>query len=317
MTDEMNRLSASEGDADLESQRANLERRREHAARQAESAKVVRESEAKTINKRLGELRGFIAGFLNKYTDGIVKVDDLDLNDKLQDWNDAFARGEVPKPFQKRRLEKDPGKAGDLIYYAAIVNLIRSRIDAGLAWAVPAANMLADTRDSEYLTAALELDGKLAKAKDHQQQVDLRKFEATKFYDRSLPEFMEGLRITLGLLCAMDPEHLLLGVKRMRHQREAATNAHTQAAIKYFSLIIQKREVRTLEEILHWAGTSYIPKVDLDGNTYSFKKEDGFLVISVRAEDGTSEEVYRQNLSKKSNLYKWRRAALDRLAKPS
>ena len=78
---------------------------------------------------------------------------------------------------------------------------------------------------------------------------------------------------------------------------------------------MEGQDVRQLEEVLQWAGTSYYPQVKCEGTVFTFAKANGKLVISVRRQD-TEEVIRRQDLTKRSTLYEWLAEAKKRVQRP-
>ena len=126
----------------------------EQRAYKHEGLRTVRDMYARSIRESLTKLEGFLADFLEKYTDGSVSPDDFSIKYRLWDWNKAFGRGEVPAAFRGRSLEGDASKAGGLIYYGMLVSSLRSTIEHGLGLGLPGANRLTDAQQAELLTSS-------------------------------------------------------------------------------------------------------------------------------------------------------------------
>ena len=209
--------SATTAERDL----ADLELLRQQAVEGNEAAKGIRATEAKAIRRHLARLESFIQEFLAKYTDGSVSADDPDLDHRLFEWNAQLGRGEVPAEFRGRSLEQDPTKAGDFLYYALLVRILRSSVEQGLGSALPAGRLVADGREVEVRIETLRIEGDPSAVSKLEEQNHHRNFEAARGFDEAFPPLVEALRLALGLLASMDPGDLIRGARQLHQAREA------------------------------------------------------------------------------------------------
>lgn len=284
-----------------------LERNKRQAEEAQERAQRLRQVEAQTIERYLGNLEGFAEAAIGKHTEGSVSLSDL-LNN-LFDWNDDLLEGRTPAELQGTALETDRERAGALLSYVMLVQSLRSDAERGIVHAKSAAGRSADTRAAELLTLKLQLQGEFERAQDHQEEVVQRMRSALQLYDEALPDLLEALRIALGLLASMDPEDLLEHAHQRQRRQEAARKLYKRAGVDLFRRIIAGEGTETLEEIWQWAGTGYYRTVEVEGTRFQFEKRGDGLKISAIGEDGLPYLIRNQSFVK-STLYEWRTEAL-------
>ena len=209
----------------VDGQRERLELERQEITQENQAERGVREMDAKVIRDHLAALKGFIREFVTKYTDGSVAPDDPDLDHRIFEWQEQFGRGKVPPELRGGGLEDDPSKFGDLGYYSLLVSQIQQNIEQGLGSGLPAGHLFADTLLAELRTEELRSEGRESEADEQQRQVNIRKIEVARGYEEGFPQLLTALRLALGLLASMDPEHLIRGARQLVHAREAGSAA--------------------------------------------------------------------------------------------
>jgi hypothetical protein len=185
----------------------------------------IRAMEAQVIRKHLTTLESHVQRFLTKYTDGSVSADDPDLGQWLFDWNNALARGEVPDALKGGGWETDSARAGDLLFYASLVRLLRDSVEEGLGSALPAADLFPTGSEAEEISGGCHRDPTGSSAAEPPDLTALRTLEAARQFHEAIPRLLEALRLALGLLASMDPEHLIRGARQLAQAREAGSKS--------------------------------------------------------------------------------------------
>jgi hypothetical protein len=273
---------------------------------EAERDDVLLEGECQGITRHLSRLESHAREILGPYVLDESALREPDLANRLFEWNNALAEGHVPSALRNLALGEAQDRIPDLLYYALLVELVRTDAERGLAgaqdgwWLVPNEQECA-------LTEVLRAQGKLAEAMEYEQLLRLRSAEAATHLQGALQDLLPALRMALGLLAGMKVQHLVLGARTLRRLKEQATRVYRQAAVELFRRIIEGEGTRKLDDIWKWAGTTYYRTVELRGVQFTFRKSGTKLLILCPSQ--SDEPIHRQPYTP-STLYEWRKEAL-------